>query len=191
MWCNQFVNGETRLTVGGKDATLIQRTAYPIDGHVEFEYHGEAMTLFVRIPDWCIDYEGEAENGYARFELRDGDKVTLELPMSIHFIEANPNVQDDSGRYAVMRGPIVYCMESIDNGKNLRDITLLDNGNIKVVTDEGIAPVIYMDAERRPDTDKLYSMRSAERVQFTARLIPYFTFANRGESDMLIWSQVR
>lgn len=191
VWCNQFVDGETRLTVGGKDATLIQRTSYPIDGHIELEYHGEPVTLFVRIPDWCVEYEGESENGFASFELKDGDKATLDLPMNIHFIEANPNVQDDSGRYAVMRGPLVYCMEGVDNGENLRDITFLDNGSAKAVMEDGLAPVIYMDAERRPATNRLYSLKSSERVQFKARLIPYFTFANREECDMIIWAQVR
>ena len=64
--------------------------------------------------------------------------------MEIHFVEANPYVQDNSGRYAVQRGPIVYCMEEIDNGENLRDITLIEKSNVKVVKEDGIpAPVIY------------------------------------------------
>ena len=149
------------------------------------------MTLYVRIPQWCVEYSGETENGFAKFELSDGDSVSVDLPMKIHFMEANPYVQDNSGRYAVQRGPIVYCMEEIDNGENLRDIRLLENGASKVVSEEGIpAPVIYMDAQRRVATDQLYSLKHNAYTQFTARLIPYFSFANRQASDMIVWTMV-
>lgn len=192
IYCNQFAQSETKLQIGGKDAILTQTTNYPKNGKITFKYKGEPMTLYVRIPDWCVEYEGDTENGFARFELSDGDSVTVDLPMEIHFIEANPYAQDNSGRYAVQRGPIVYCMEEIDNGENLRDITLLENSEKKVVCEEGIpAPVIFIGAERRPATNQLYSIKNDERVSFTARLIPYFAFANREASDMLVWTMVR
>jgi DUF1680 family protein len=192
VYCNQFAESETKFQIGGKDAILTQTTDYPNKGKITFKYKGEPMTLYVRIPDWCVEYEGDTENGFARFELSDGDNVTVDLPMKIHFIEANPYVQDNSGRYAVQRGPVVYCMEGCDNGENLRDITLLENSEKKVVCEEGIpAPVIYMGAERRPATNQLYSIKNDERVSFTARLIPYFAFANREVSDMLVWTMVK
>lgn len=192
VYCNQFAQSETKLQIGGKDAILTQTTDYPNNGKITFKYKGEPMTLYVRIPDWCVEYEGDTENGFARFELSDGDSVTVDLPMKIHFIEANPYVQDNAGRYAVQRGPVVYCMEEIDNGENLRDISLLENSEKKVVCEEGIpAPVIYMGAERRPATNQLYSIKNDERVSFTARLIPYFAFANREATDMLVWTMVR
>ena len=192
VYCNQFAQSETKLQIGSKDAILTQTTDYPNNGKITFKYKGEPMTLYVRIPDWCVEYEGDTENGFARFELSDGDSVTVDLPMKIHFIEANPYVQDNSGRYAVQRGPVVYCMEEIDNGENLRDISLLENSEKKVVCEEGIpAPVIYMGAERRPATNQLYSIKNDERVSFTARLIPYFAFANREATDMLVWTMVR
>lgn len=192
VYCNQFADSEAKLGIGGKDAILKQSTDYPYSGKITFEYHGEPMTLCIRIPEWCVEYEGETENGFAKFALSDGDSVTVELPMEVHFIEANPYVQDDSGRYAVQRGPIVYCMEEIDNGENLRDVTLLENSDIKVVKEDGIpAPVIYMGAQRRPATDRLYSLKSDRRKGFTARLIPYFSFANREASDMIVWTMVK
>ncbi len=192
VYCNQFAGSETKLTVGGKDAVLTQTTDYPLSGKITFNYSGEPMTLYVRIPDWCVEYDGDTENGFARFELSDGDSVTVDLPMQIHFVEANPYAQDNSGRYAVQRGPIVYCMEELDNGENLRDITLLENSKIEVKTEDGIpAPAIYIGAERRPKTDCLYKLKTADRVKFTARLIPYFAFANREATDMLVWTMVK
>lgn len=192
VYCNQFATSETKLEIGGKEATLTQATDYPYNGKITFHYSGEPMTLYVRIPDWCVEYEGDTENGFARFELSDGDSVPVDLPMEIHFMEANPYAQDNSGRYAVQRGPIVYCMEEIDNGENLRDITLLEKSEVNIANEDNIpAPVIYIGAERRPATNQLYRMKKDERVSFTARLIPYFAFANRKACDMLVWTMVR
>ena len=192
IYCNQFVQSETKFQIGGKDAILTQTTDYPNNGKITFKYKGEPMTLYVRIPDWCVEYEGDTENGFAMFEVSDGESVTVNLPMEVHFMEANPYAQDNSGRYAVQRGPVVYCMEQIDNGENLRDITLLENSVKKVECEEGIpAPVIYMGAERRPATDRLYSLKGNKRVSFTARLIPYSAFANREATDMLVWTMVK
>ena len=192
VYCNQFAQSETKLQIGDKDAVLTQITDYPNSGKITFKYKGEPMTLYVRIPEWCVEYEGSTENGFAQYEVSDGDSVTVDLPMGIHFMEANPYAQDNSGRYAVQRGPVVYCMEEIDNGENLRDITLLEKGNIRIVMEDNLpAPAIYIDAERRPATDKLYSIKSNERIPFTARLIPYFAFANRQATDMLVWTMVK
>ncbi len=191
IYCNQFIDSQTTLTVDGKEATIIQSTDYPLSGKITFKYSGAPTTLFVRIPDWCVEYDGETENGFARFSVNDGDTVTVDLPMKLHFVEANPNVQDNSGRYAVTYGPIVYCLEGVDNGENLRDITLLDNGNFEVKIENLSAPIIYMDAERRPNSNSLYSIKSDKRTKFRARLIPYFAFANRGKTDMLIWTMVK
>ena len=192
IYCNQFIPSEASFQIGGKEAVLTQITDYPNSGKITFRYQGEPMTLYVRIPDWCVEYEGETENGYAKFECTDGACVTLDLPMELQFIEANPYVQDNSGRYAVQRGPIVYCMEEIDNGENLRDITLLEQGKETVAQEEGVpAPILYLSAERRPASEGLYRLKNKERIPFTARLIPYFSFANREPSDMLVWTMVR
>lgn len=191
VYCHQFIDGVTRLTVGGKDAELTLKTAYPNDGKLSFSYKGEPMTLKVRIPAWCVEYAGEVEDGFATFEMKDGDTLTLDLPMSVHLLEANPNVQDNSGRYAITRGPIVYCLEGIDNGENLRDITLISTEAL-IRTEEGIpAPVLYLPAERREASDSLYRLKDDKRVPFTAKLIPYLANTNRGETDLIIWVMAR
>ena len=191
IYCNQFATCEATFTVGGKTAILKQTTNYPFDGKINFEYSGEPITLYVRIPEWCVEYTGTTENGFAKVCLSNGESTSIDLPMEIHFMEANPYAQDNSGRYAVQRGPIIYCMEEIDNGENLRDIRLIQNGTKFVEKEVSIpAPVIYMDAKRRKTTDKLYSLKNDDMQNFTARLIPYFAFANREASDLIVWTMV-
>lgn len=192
IYCNQFAQSETRLTVGGKEAIISQKTAYPSNGKITFSYKGEPCKLFVRIPEWCVEYKGKTQNGFAEFDLCDDESITVDLPMEIHFIEANPNVQDDSGRYAITRGPIVYCLEGIDNGENLRDVTILENSEIEIKQEDDIpAPIIYLNAQRRKPSTALYRIKSDERINFKARLIPYFSFANRGATDMLVWTMIK
>jgi DUF1680 family protein len=191
IYCNQFATCEATFTVGGKTAVLKQTTNYPFDGKINFEYSGEPITLYVRIPEWCVEYTDATENGFAKVCLSNGESASIDLPMEIHFIQANPYAQDNSGRYAVQRGPIIYCMEEIDNGENLRDIRLIQNGTKSVEKEVSIpAPVIYMDAKRRKTTDKLYSLKNDDMQNFTARLIPYFAFANREASDLIVWTMV-
>lgn len=189
IYCHQFAGAVTELTMGGQPAKLELTTNYPNDGKLTYTYHGAPARLAVRIPEWCVEYTGETEQGYAMFDVQDGSVVELELPMEIHFVEANPRIKETAGKCAVTRGPIVYCLESVDNGENLWDITLLENGKQFVLQNDTYhAPVIEMDALRRPETKTLYALKSCDRERFTAKLIPYFAFANRGVSDMQIWT---
>ena len=192
IYCNQFMAGRTELVVDDKPAILELETGYPFDGKLVYTYHGEPAVLAIRIPDWCIEYRGEKKNGFAHFPVADGESVTVDLPIELHFIQADPRVRSCSGRFAVTRGPLVYCMEAVDNGNDLGDIELLDNGSCCVLTEpEFPAPVIMMDGLRRPKTKSLYTIRSAEREPVRVKLIPYFCFANRGISDMLVWTMVK
>lgn len=192
LYCNQFMAGRTELTVNGKPAVLELATDYPNTGKLEYTYHGEPAVLAIRIPDWCVEYDGKTENGFAKFAVTDGQTVTVELPMTLHFVQADPRVRSCAGRFAVTRGPLVYCMEGVDNGTDLRDIELLDNGNYELETDPDFpAPVISMDGLRRPQSRSLYSLRDTARQPIRVKLIPYFGFANRGKTDMLVWTMVK
>lgn len=192
LYCNQFAASEAKLTVNGKPAILTQETDYLLDGTVKFIYHGENCTLKVRVPDWCVEYSGKAENGYAVFNLCDGQSVTVDFPMKVHIIEANPNITDDSGRYAVTLGPVVYCLEGIDNGENLRDISIKEDGTFDIGFDTSLnVPTITADAFRRETIDELYRIKSSKQIPFKAKLIPYYAFANRDTTEMLVWTMLK
>lgn len=192
IYCDLFAESKFEFSLNGKSCTLTQTTDYPMESKITFSYKGEPVTLLVRIPDWCTEYTGNCENGYAKFHLADNDSITIDIPMEIHFFEADPRLQDNSGRYCLQRGPFIYCMEGKDNGENLRDITLMENSPVTIAKEDGIpAPVIYMQAERRCLFEKLYAPKSSSRIPFTARLIPYFAFANREIDDMILWVMVK
>ena len=192
IYCNQFMAGRTELTVDGSPALLELETDYPMNGKLTYTYHGAPAVLAVRIPDWCVEYTGKTANGFAHFPVADGDVVTIDLPMHLHFVQADPRIRSCAGKFAVTRGPLVYCLEAVDNGSGLWDLELLDNGRYSLQMEEPFpAPVIWMDAQRRIPGENIYTLRSSEREPQRVKLIPYFCFANRGKSDMQVWTMVR
>lgn len=97
-----------------------------------------AFTYAVRIPGWCQNYEltingvkpqYHVEKGYAILNRmwKNGDEIILKMDMPVTLVEANPKVREDIGKVAVMRGPLVYCLEEIDNQDQLQELYLEEN----------------------------------------------------------------
>lgn len=184
IYVHQFM--ESTAEVDG--AIIEQKTNYPLDGKIQITVKGKNTRLCVRIPEYIHTYECKNENGYAIFDVNDGETVTLNFDMKPQLIEANPLVTFDSGKVAVMRGPVVYCLEEVDNGKNLRDIRISKNAEFTEYMDTSLnALCLEVDAFRRKPTKSLYAPISNERIKIKAKLIPYYAFANRGESEMTVW----
>ena len=181
---------------------------FPWDGHVSVTCESdtkEPYTFAFRIPGWCASYEKEIPKG-AEVEEKDGylyvtkvwakgETIRLNFPMEIQFLASNPLVREDAGRVAVKRGPVVYCMEEADNGKNLHLTKLCVNGEKTAeaadelgehfvrVTAEGRRMKLG-DAEKQP----LYHLYQKEEEEKTKlKLIPYYMWNNRGEGEMQVW----
>lgn len=125
------------------------------------------------------------ERGYAvlRREWRAGDVVRVRMAMPAQRVAADDRVESDRGRVALMRGPIVYCLESPDNLGRVRDISL--PGGTPIVADHrpdllGGVTVLRVAAERLPIEGG--GPAAAEVVA-----IPYYANANRGPAEMLVW----
>ncbi len=207
---------ETSLDGIGEIA-LEQRGDYPWDGKVSIEVTKlkgkKELTLRLRIPGWCkgasarvIDqggaetasYEGLGGNGATYLaiarEWRKGDRVELDLPMEAVLMEANPLVEECRGQVAVQRGPVIYCIESQDLGGNgIDDVTIpLDATFTPVETAIDGSRMVALETEatvrgERPWTGTLYREASRDKQKARIRLIPYYAWGNRGESEMTVW----
>jgi len=190
---------------------LSQRTEYPYDGRIATSVSLVSpfkFDLLLRIPSWAAKWSvkvngkklsrTEVVKGYLKLsrEWRDGDEVELSLSMEPVAIEAHPAVRHDAGRVALMRGPLVYCLEEADNGKDLNDLQLDLSKPLKMKMDGklfGGTPVIEgvaMRSDLKDWKDTLYRPAGtvkARRVKFKA--IPYNRWANRGPGEMLIWAR--
>lgn len=190
VFVHQFMESATELTVGGKCVKLSQKTAYPLDGRIEIYFEGEgSIRLAVRVPGWCENYESETDNGYAYFDVSSGDSVTLDFDMTPYVVESDPRVEHNCGKVALMRGPVLYCMEGVDNGDSLRDI-IVDVSEFAEENDDdlGVLAITCKGRRRAPfEGRELYCRVVRKYESTTVKFIPYFAFANRAECEMLVW----
>ncbi len=173
-------------------------TNYPFEGDVRISAGGASKRLAVRIPGWCKKYSiksgaiskaHELKNGYAYLEIADGESITLNLDMPIRLLEAHPMIWEDAGKVAVTRGPLVYCIEGVDNPYPLSDIRIDKGAEYKTVFDGELGyPTLVTTAYVRDWGDRELYSDEAELKAVAIKLIPYFAFANRGETDLVIWA---
>lgn len=186
------------------------RTDYPWDGSVHLRIdHAppEALALRLRVPAWAsgstlslngAPAETVAPGEYAvvRRAWQPGDTVTLELPLRGRLVAANPNVEETRNQVAVMRGPLVYCLEAADlpEGVPIHEVSLPRDvawatrhdpeflGGVTVLETTGCR-------RRGPDwTDRLYAeLPDAPCEPVPLRLIPYYAWLNRGNHQMRVW----
>ena len=173
-----------------------QETQYPTDGTVKLTVDGDVSTVAVRIPAWCgnsfhIDKAYELRDGYAYIALNGDKTVTVQFEIQPVCVEASPHVRENVGCVAVCRGPVVYCLEAVDNGEHLWNISIDAHTEFQEEFDgELFVPVLYCEGFKRKisEQESLYTPAGDEQDKKAAlRLIPYFAFANRGESEMTVW----
>ena len=135
-----YGDSTARVELAGARVELAQRTRYPWDGAVRLEVTVDRPARFavsLRIPGWArgaslavngagLELGAVERDGYARIERewRSGDRVDLDLPLVPRALWANPLVRQDAGRVALVRGPLVYCLEGVDCGAGLNAIAL-------------------------------------------------------------------
>lgn len=189
-----YVNQYMDSTADIDGLKIVQKTNYPYDGRVALTITGGNRRMALRIPSWCRMWTlrlngkvvtAEPVKGYVFVDMADGDGIVLDMRLDVKVVHADPRVAADRGMRAVTYGPFVMCIEGVDNGGSLTDVKLVGNTGT-VGFDESLGlPCVYFPAVRE-ETDGLYS-DTTRSTRFTAKMIPYFAFANRGECDMRIW----
>ena len=181
-----------KVTVGNNTYEITQKTAYPENGKIAITVSGGDVRLAVRIPAWCESYQGKSENGYAYFDAQNGEEITLDLEMKPTFIYANPEVVADLGKCALMRGPVVYCMEGCDNPSHLRGIVVDTEGDIERGFNSTLGvDTLTCDCTYPQSFDSLYTSKKPATLCGKATFIPYYAFANRGRCEMQVWCQYK
>ena len=197
---------------------ITQKTMYPWEGDVDITVTPAEISdfiFYVRVPGWA-DHVQVAVNGkplsgavsgeYLPIRRRwsPGDVVKLKLEMFPQVMEANPRVADDTGRVAIQRGPLVYCLEEIDQsgGTILSDVAI-DPGRhpgdafkpeLRSDLLGGMVVLHHTGAVYEPGTSRkmLYSRHSTDKKIHKTPLtfIPYYAWANRGATSMQVWNLV-
>jgi DUF1680 family protein len=213
IWVHLYTQSTGRIRLGpAGEVTVVQRTAYPWEGEVAVEIHPGsplAFTLFVRIPAWCeeaaVTVNGEAVPGtvrpgaYAavRREWQDGDVVRLSLSMPVRPLQSHPRVLDNTGRVAVTRGPLVYCIEGVDHpGFDVWDVALSPDTRWEASANasclDGAVVLRTVGTLRASDVDdrslnRPFAPVSRSATPVTVTAIPYYAWANRAPGPMQTW----
>ena len=185
LFVNQYIASE--YGEGEKFVRIL--TDFPAHGKVTVQSRGW-KEIRIREPFWCDEVRADAEftrrEGYLVFS---GDRtVNLDFGMPVYFAEVNPAVRADHGKVALMRGPVVYCAEGIDNGNGLGRISVDTNAKVsEAKNDAYLLPDLILPAFRDRNFDSLYRKAKGETDPIRLRMIPYYTFANREVCDMRVF----
>lgn len=206
LFVNLYASSECHVTLGGVPVTVAMKGNYPWEGEISLCVSCETTaqgTIALRIPGWCRNWkltrggkpaEFTMQDGYAYLSgaWKDGDTLELSLDMPVERMEANPLVREDMGKQAVMRGPLVYCLEEIDNGACLHEILLPKEAKFTTHREDdllGGVVVIESDGLRLQDNgNSLYRFASEKQWKpVSLRWVPYYAWNNRGVGEMTVW----
>ena len=145
--------------------------------------NGDKVALRVNERDVSV----EIENGYARIRRawKTDDVVELDLPMPVREVVAHPSVAADAGRVALQRGPLVYCVERVDNGGRVHDLALPDVAFLTAEFRPGLMNGVVVITGRGVVADDSARSTDARERPFIA--VPYYGWANRGAGEMAVW----
>jgi uncharacterized protein len=201
VWAVLYLGNTATVSLKDGKVKLTEETNYPWDGDMKFTVEMEkafAFDLHLRVPGWCkgepsLSVNGEAvkakaEKGYLTVSRtwKSGDVVKLSLPMPVERVYADPHVKADVGKVALQRGPVVYCLEGVDNDGKVRKLCLPKDATLSATFEKDLlrgVGVIRGDclAVSRDDDGK----RTTTKQKFQA--VPYATWDNRGPGEMVVW----
>jgi len=214
IYVHLYAEGSARIALpDGRTIGVTQRTRYPWLGQVSLELDAESdLSLFLRIPGWCeapttLEINGTpyptqlTPGSYVAIwrTWHKGDTVQLSLPMPVRRVQAHPYALENNGRVALMRGPLVYCVEGADNlGLDLRDLVLPSNAEINTsfLSDllGGVVTLSFDGQLASPDaewTGRLYRTAHPTLAPMTNHIrvtaIPYYAWANRQPGPTQVW----
>jgi uncharacterized protein len=198
----------------GTPIVVRQTTKYPWEGTVEISVapaSAEEFTVFVRIPGWSKrsnvqvngkEVEGVTAGQYLPVRRRwtSGDKLVLSFDMRPQVLHANPAVADDRGRIAFQRGPIVYCMEQLDQREASQDSSVFPRFTARLTETtteryesgllEGVVVLEHpgsMLPAASPDLYEETLPQPAAGTDTKLKMIPYYAWSNRELSAMQVW----
>ncbi len=190
LYLNLFI-GSTVKTERGANITL--KTKFPMENTMEI-IGDKATKMAVRIPDYAKNFTVsepyQIESGYAVFDMEAEKSVMIRFDAPSRFIRANPEVRANAGKVCIQRGPMVYCLEQVDNGSNLSALSV--DTNVQLIDVESDVPggLMITASGRRCKSwteDELYGENAQEYENVVLRAIPYAFWGNRDSGEMQVW----
>lgn len=186
LWVNLYIGNTGQIRIGETDILLTQETDYPWDGSVKLTISTSQpleKEIRLRIPNWCKTYDlsingkrinVSEEKGYAVIkDWKSQDVIALDMDMPVEIVAADPHVKENLGKRAIQRGPLVYCMEEIDNPEYFDQIQLSPSTTFQTAFVSDIL-------------NGIKTIKTNGRAQ-SATFIPYYAWDNRKAGKMRVW----
>ena len=186
LWVNLYIGNTGQIRIGETDILLTQETDYPWDGSVKLTISTSQpleKEIRLRIPNWCKTYDlsingkrinVSEEKGYAVIkDWKSQDVIALDMDMSVEIVAADPHVKENFGKRVIQRGPLVYCMEEIDNPEYFDQIQLSPSTTFQTAFVSDIL-------------NGIKTIKTNGRAQ-SATFIPYYAWDNRKAGKMRVW----
>jgi DUF1680 family protein len=212
LFVHLYIGNETSTLINGIQTKISMTTDYPWNEDITIDVTPEETvegTLAFRIPGWCRDYS-VSKNGkeialndtnfrdgyfYLKSSWSEGDIIRLHFAMPVQVVRSNPMVRENIGKVAILRGPIVYCLEQEDNGPFLQRVRLPKSPIFTIEYNKSLLGcIVKLSSNGTILTDEgwekgsLYDFCTEET--FTEKeltWIPYYAWANRSSGEMLVW----
>jgi DUF1680 family protein len=199
LYVNLFIAGKADVEMDKTKVRVSQETNYPWDGKVVIKVNpksGKKFAVNIRIPGWAVGkpvpsdlyrYLNETKekvtltlNGESiDLNMDKGfDTIELNLPMPIRQVIANEKVKDDLNKTALVRGPIVYCAEWVDNDNKVLDIVIPDDALFQAEFRKDLLNGIIVITGTVLD-------KSGNKRKLS--VIPYYAWSHRGPGEMAVW----
>lgn len=205
IYLNLFISNDAVINVGEKEIKVSMETKFPYENVCRVSVSNvpeDGIKIAIRKPDYASDYqvavdgrkaEIEVLKGYVYLELKEDSDIQIFFEAPARFVRANPLVRADSGKIALMRGPLVYCLEEIDNGTNLSALYVDAKTDIREEKSElfGESILLHFHGKRIVDTeweeDELYAEHPIRWEETELTAVPYAYWNNRGMGEMSVW----
>ena len=205
LYVNLFVSNETVLDWTESGIHVKLETRFPWENAYTLEIKDVpdgGMDIFLRVPDYAqnyaVDVNGtemplpETESGYRRIFVEKDSRIQVNFAASARFVYANPQVRADSGKVAITRGPLVYCLEEIDNSQNLPAIFINTEEALKEEKSDLFGGIVAIKAKGKKIIEnsastELYSTQKPKSEDIEIKAVPYPYWNNRGKGEMLVW----
>jgi len=205
-----YIGSQAKLNLAGTAVSISQKTEYPWGNKVLISVNPEEpgrFTVKLRYPGWCrkmtVQVNGKnagsiPKKGYLGVERlwSAGDKISIVFDMPARTVYADPRVKQDTGRAALMKGPLVYCFEEVDNPGDAETLLLRRKSGFRVVRKAGLlggVDIIKVKGFRvnSGKQKQLYSDTAPKLEECVLTAVPYFAWDNRKAGSMAVWLKVK
>lgn len=200
IYTHLYIGNQTDIPVNNDVVQIRIDSMFPWNGNIKVKVQGvkEKIKLHFRIPSYSENFQlycnGEEQelkvnNGYAYVEICENSRIDIQFDMPVAFLHANYKVSADVGKVAIKRGPIVYCLEEIDNGPDLQCI-YLSSKEAHVRKSRSFPECFEIELQGRKLISKSEGLYSSDGLSYSdvnIQAIPYAYWNNRREGEMLVW----